>query len=503
MVNRALGLGLALLVTVPAWAADFCVSSAAALANALNVADNNGASDVVRLVQGEYTGNFVYNANAGETGDLRLEGGYLASCASREPDSANTILSGAGGRTLLLSGRDNSTLVVEAVTVRNGSAQLGGAGLDIDRWISVQVMDSIFSDNATVSGFDGAGGLNIDRSATVEIAGNVFARNFGGKGGGFSLSDPVDAIIDGNLVIDNDAEQNSGGIDADSAGRFVFTNNVVARNSAAEDGGGIGVKLFVDGTAGSVVMTNNTVTANSAGEEAGGVELKMIGDTTSATLHNNIVFGNASLLFGNDLFIDNDDERNGIGSPVELLNNDFAQQLPGTFIAVGFAIDPSNLNNVDPQFVDPAADDYALQAGSPLIDAGTADAAELPDTDFLGALRVGGAAPDIGAIETHDSDSDGDGFADSVDNCTLVSNPEQVDSNGDGYGNRCDADLDNDGFVNFLDLVILEAAFFTNPASAGWNPDADFNVDDGVNFGDLAIMEGAFFGTPGPSGLVP
>ena len=71
---------------------------------------------------------------------------------------------------------------------------------------------------------------------------------------------------------------------------------------------------------------------------------------------------------------------------------------------------------------------------------------------------------------------------------------DQYDSNGDGYGNRCDADLNNDGAVNFADLAILKANFFTA------YPDADFNYDHAVNFADLAILKSMFFEGPGPSG---
>ena len=46
-----------------------------------------------------------------------------------------------------------------------------------------------------------------------------------------------------------------------------------------------------------------------------------------------------------------------------------------------------------------------------------------------------------------DTDGDGDS-ADDADNCTLVSNPTQCDSDGDGYGNRCDGDLNNNSFTN-------------------------------------------------------
>lgn len=38
-------------------------------------------------------------------------------------------------------------------------------------------------------------------------------------------------------------------------------------------------------------------------------------------------------------------------------------------------------------------------------------------------------------------DTDGDGVTDSSDNCTLTPNPLQRDTDADGYGNICDADL--------------------------------------------------------------
>ena len=43
-----------------------------------------------------------------------------------------------------------------------------------------------------------------------------------------------------------------------------------------------------------------------------------------------------------------------------------------------------------------------------------------------------------------DEDDDNDGFADPLDNCPLVANPEQKDADQDGAGDACDGDLDGD-----------------------------------------------------------
>ena len=105
----------------------------------------------------------------------------------------------------------------------------------------------------------------------------------------------------------------------------------------------------------------------------------------------------------------------------------------------------------------------------------------LPDADVDGFYAV--------------TDIDSDGIADSSDNCLLVVNQPQRDTDGDGIGNFCDADLDNNCVINFNDLGILRDVFFTT------DPDADFNGDGVVNAGDLAIMRNLFFLPPGPSGV--
>ena len=98
-------------------------------------------------------------------------------------------------------------------------------------------------------------------------------------------------------------------------------------------------------------------------------------------------------------------------------------------------------------------------------------------------------------------DSDGDGVADPADNCTLRSNTNQRDTNGDSIGNACDADLTDDCQVNFADLALFRASFLPNP----YNPDADFDGDGVVGFVDIAILKSTFFTSPdagpGPSGL--
>lgn len=93
------------------------------------------------------------------------------------------------------------------------------------------------------------------------------------------------------------------------------------------------------------------------------------------------------------------------------------------------------------------------------------------------------------------ADGDGDGLPDGADNCTLAANADQRDTDGDGIGNLCDPDLNNDCLVNFTDLAAMKSVFFSA------DPDADLNGDGAVNFGDVGILKAFFFAAPGPSGL--
>jgi hypothetical protein len=92
-------------------------------------------------------------------------------------------------------------------------------------------------------------------------------------------------------------------------------------------------------------------------------------------------------------------------------------------------------------------------------------------------------------------DSDGDGIPDGGDNCTLVANADQRDTDADGFGSLCDPDLNQSCTVNFEDLGLFKGVFFTS------DPNADFDNSGFVNFTDLGTLKAFFLLAPGPSGV--
>ncbi len=122
-----------------------------------------------------------------------------------------------------------------------------------------------------------------------------------------------------------------------------------------------------------------------------------------------------------------------------------------------------------------------------------------PDPGFLGTdsfiyalddgIRVSFATVTVDVIR----DADGDGVADELDDCVYVSNPNQRDADGDGIGSVCDADLDNDGIVNFKDLAAFRQRFGSADANA------DFDGNGIVNFEDLERLRRLFLEPPGAS----
>jgi len=192
---------------------------------------------------------------------------------------------------------------------------------------------------------------------------------------------------------------------------------------------------------------------------------------------------------------------------------------------VAFALNSDSSNNYDGVYLDDVGigaqtltRGYALMSGTSMAaphvtGAAALLAAQFPDDtaverrqrildgvdplDGLTGVVATGGRLNLASIVVPAPDTDGDGVPDDQDNCTLVANPDQRDTNSDGYGNLCDPDLNNDGIVNFGDLAAMKAVWLTADA------DADLDDSGSVNFGDLARLKSMWLQAPGPSAYHP
>ncbi|MCH2170175.1 proprotein convertase P-domain-containing protein [Myxococcota bacterium] len=96
------------------------------------------------------------------------------------------------------------------------------------------------------------------------------------------------------------------------------------------------------------------------------------------------------------------------------------------------------------------------------------------------------------------TDTDEDGFGDACDTCRLAANPEQTDTDGDGYGNRCDPDFDNNDKIGAFDLNVFRSCFIDMQTSS-LCVNADFDNNGSMGASDLNIFREYFIkGDPGP-----
>jgi hypothetical protein len=99
------------------------------------------------------------------------------------------------------------------------------------------------------------------------------------------------------------------------------------------------------------------------------------------------------------------------------------------------------------------------------------------------------------------ADEDADGIDDRADDCIDVANPDQRDTDRDGFGNACDPDFDGDGAVGSADFVAVERAFGSRAGDPAYSADLDLDGDGRIGRRELLHVSRRFGAAPGPSGL--
>jgi uncharacterized delta-60 repeat protein len=316
----------------------------------------------------------------------------LTNCTIRN----NTAGSRGGGVGCSIEGSPICT----SCLIENNQANYGGG-------VSCQDNSSPVLSNCTVSGNSansyGGGVYCTGSSPTFEgctISGNT--SNLDGAGlGCYYTSSPT---ITNCLITGNVSNRHAGGLICDTDGSPTVTHCDISDNSAASNGGGLycqdsepnffectfsrnssssGGGIYC--TRASPIFMNCTLSRNSAGNQWGGVYFysssPVFNSTIIAFSEGEGVFFRSSAesqfkycdIFGNsagNIVFDNNDPSQGPPGIGQLVTTNANDDSCDVFFNIG----------LNPMFVDTAANDYHLLAGSPCIDAG--DPALLPDPDY-------------------------------------------------------------------------------------------------------------------------
>ncbi len=342
---------LLLLISLPIFAAEFCVTSSAGLQAALNSAANNNQHDLIKIAEGSYTtpgSEFSYTESVGW--DLEISGGWTEffgnPCGQQlSGNPFNTVLDG-----------DSSNRIMN---IRSGGSS------DI-------TISSLAFINGGTSNLSNGGGLRFWPTNTNNHTGKV--------------------VIERSAFINNTAEEASA-ISFLSAGlRNHIRNNIFVVNSTTN--GSNTVVINQDLSAG-IYFTNNTMVTNSgdAANNRGGLRI-FTTSTSNAYVGNNVLYDNGS----EDFRVTGSGQVYLHYNNVDLVFGASSSSLIGNFSA-------------DPEF-NPGILNYTPSYGSPLVNQGYDPPNIVPfptpfnlawfegTVDIFGNPRKQDGKVDIGAVET-------------------------------------------------------------------------------------------------------
>lgn len=177
--------------------------------------------------------------------------------------------------------------------------------------------------------------------------------------------------------------------------------------------------------------------------------------------------GNNADAFPEDSSETNDTDLDGVGDNADVFPTDPEESADSDGDGVGdnhdaFPTDDTESVDTDGDGVGDNADQFPE------------DPAESQDSDADGVGDNSDVFPDD-PLESVDADSDGIG--DNADNCRVIANGDQLDTDFDDVGNVCDLDDDGDGIIDALDAFPLDNTEYADFDSDGVGDNAD-NDDD-------------------------